>query len=138
MPGKHCEQKFNLDHEDRPTCGSSKEPWTLEIDPTRLFQISRKKPLAFEEVNRSDVGLQAEIFTRDICKIHEAWGELEVGGLIVGDVHSWRVDNVPCGGVQGSGLGREGVRLAIEDVTELRLQVLRALPGTSPWMGEAP
>lgn len=80
---------------------------------------------ALAEVNNSDFGLQAGIFTRDIYKIQRAWDELEVGGVVIGDVPSWRVDHMPYGGVKDSGLGREGVRYAIEDMTELRLLVIR-------------
>ncbi len=54
-----------------------------------------------------------------------AWDELEVGGVLIGDVPSFRVDHMPYGGVKDSGLGREGVRFAIEDMTELRLLVIR-------------
>ncbi len=80
---------------------------------------------ALAEVNRSDFGLQAGIFTRDIYKAHQAWDTLEVGGVVIGDVPSWRVDHMPYGGVKESGLGREGIRFAIEDMTEIRLLVLR-------------
>lgn len=80
---------------------------------------------ALKEVNDSQFGLQAGIFTRDIYKAHRAWDELEVGGVVIGDVPSWRVDNMPYGGVKESGLGREGVRFAMEDMTEIRLMVLR-------------
>lgn len=84
--------------------------------------------LALKEVNDSQFGLQAGIFTRDIYKAHRAWDELEVGGVVIGDVPSWRVDNMPYGGVKESGLGREGVRFAMEDMTEIRLMVLRTPP----------
>ena len=80
---------------------------------------------ALEEVNDSKFGLQAGIFTRDIYKAHKAWDVLEVGGVVIGDVPSWRVDNMPYGGVKDSGLGREGVRFAIEDMTEIRNLILR-------------
>jgi len=80
---------------------------------------------ALDEVNNSDFGLQAGIFTRDIYKIQKAWNELDVGGVVIGDAPSWRVDHMPYGGVKDSGLGREGVRYAIEDMTELRLLVVR-------------
>ncbi|OFA32335.1 aldehyde dehydrogenase [Glaciecola punicea] len=80
---------------------------------------------ALKEVDNSKFGLQAGIFTRDIYKAHQAWNQLEVGGVIIGDVPSWRVDNMPYGGVKESGLGREGIRYAIEDMTEIRLMVLR-------------
>ncbi|APE07778.1 MAG: aldehyde dehydrogenase [Alteromonas sp.] len=80
---------------------------------------------ALAEVNNSRYGLQAGVFTRDIYKAHKAWNELDVGGVVIGDVPSWRVDNMPYGGVKDSGLGREGIRYAIEDMTETRLMVLR-------------
>lgn len=80
---------------------------------------------ALKTVNDSEFGLQAGIFTRDLYKAHRAWDELEVGGVIIGDVPSWRVDNMPYGGVKDSGLGREGVRFAIEDMTEIRNFVVR-------------
>lgn len=80
---------------------------------------------ALREVNNSNFGLQAGIFTRDIYKAQKAWDELEVGGVVIGDVPSWRVDHMPYGGVKDSGIGREGIRYAIEDMTEIRLMVLR-------------
>ncbi len=78
-----------------------------------------------KEVNDSDFGLQAGIFTRDIYKAHKAWNKLDVGGVVIGDVPSWRADNMPYGGVKDSGVGREGIRFAIEDMTEIRLLVIR-------------
>jgi len=80
---------------------------------------------ALREVNNSNFGLQAGIFTKDIYKAQKAWDELEVGGVVIGDVPSWRVDHMPYGGVKDSGIGREGIRYAIEDMTEIRLMVLR-------------
>jgi acyl-CoA reductase-like NAD-dependent aldehyde dehydrogenase len=80
---------------------------------------------ALERVNSSKFGLQAGIFTRDIYKIQKAWDVLDVGGVVIGDVPSWRVDNMPYGGVKDSGLGREGIKYAIEDMTETRLLVIR-------------
>ncbi|MBK8325746.1 MAG: aldehyde dehydrogenase family protein [Moraxellaceae bacterium] len=82
---------------------------------------------ALAQVNDSTFGLQAGIFTRDIYKAYKAWDTLEVGGVVIGDVPSWRVDNMPYGGVKDSGLGREGIRYAIEDMTEVRLLVVREL-----------
>ncbi len=84
---------------------------------------------ALAEVNDSKFGLQAGIFTRDLYHAQRAWNELEVGGVVIGDVPSWRVDHMPYGGVKDSGLGREGIRFAIEDMTEIRLMVLRTPPG---------
>ena len=80
---------------------------------------------ALDRVNDSDFGLQAGVFTADLSHAMRAWDRLEVGGVIVGDVPSFRVDNMPYGGVKGSGLGREGVRSAIDDMTEPRLLVIR-------------
>ncbi len=83
---------------------------------------------ALREVNDSRYGLQAGVFTRDLYKMQRAWEVLEVGGVVVGDVPSWRVDHMPYGGVKDSGLGREGIRYAIEDMTEPRLLVVRTPP----------
>ncbi len=80
---------------------------------------------ALAEINDSTFGLQAGIFTRDLYKMQRAWDTLDVGGVIIGDVPSWRVDNMPYGGVKDSGLGREGVRFAMEDMSEIRLLVIR-------------
>ena len=80
---------------------------------------------ALETVNDSAFGLQAGIFTRDIHKAMRAWDHLEAGGVVIGDVPSWRVDHMPYGGVKDSGLGREGIRFAMEDMTEIRLLVIR-------------
>ena len=83
---------------------------------------------ALARVNDSDFGLQAGVFTGDLANAMRAWDRLEVGGVIVGDVPSFRVDNMPYGGVKLSGISREGVRYAIEDMTEPRLLVLRDPP----------
>ncbi len=83
---------------------------------------------ALDRVNDSVFGLQAGIFTRDLYKMQRAWDVLEVGGVVIGDVPSWRVDHMPYGGVKESGLGREGIRFAMEDMSELRLLVIRT-PG---------
>ncbi len=84
---------------------------------------------ALRAVNDSVFGLQAGIFTRDLYKAQKAWNELEVGGVVIGDVPSWRVDHMPYGGVKDSGLGREGIRFAMEDMTEVRLLVVRTPEG---------
>jgi acyl-CoA reductase-like NAD-dependent aldehyde dehydrogenase len=80
---------------------------------------------ALAMVNDSDYGLQAGVFTNDLAHATRAWNELQVGGVIINDVPSFRVDNMPYGGVKLSGLGREGIRYAIEDMSERRLMVLR-------------
>jgi acyl-CoA reductase-like NAD-dependent aldehyde dehydrogenase len=79
---------------------------------------------ALREVNRSAYGLQAGLFTRDAKLMFQAYEELEVGGLVAGDVPSFRIDHMPYGGIKDSGLGREGLRYAIEDMTELKLLVM--------------
>jgi acyl-CoA reductase-like NAD-dependent aldehyde dehydrogenase len=79
---------------------------------------------ALRKVNHSAYGLQAGLFTRDAKLLFQAYEELEVGGLIAGDVPSFRVDQMPYGGVKDSGLGREGLRYAIEEMTEPKLLVM--------------
>jgi acyl-CoA reductase-like NAD-dependent aldehyde dehydrogenase len=76
-------------------------------------------------VNASTFGLQAGVFTRDVYKVQMAWDRLEVGAVLINEVPSWRVDHMPYGGVKDSGFGREGLRFAMEDMTEIRLLVLR-------------
>jgi acyl-CoA reductase-like NAD-dependent aldehyde dehydrogenase len=80
---------------------------------------------ALSAVNDSDFGLQAGVFTRDIGKIQKAWDELDVGGVMINEVPSWRADQMPYGGNKDSGLGREGIRWAIESMTDVRLLVIR-------------
>ena len=80
---------------------------------------------ALAAVNDGKFGLQTGLFTRDLHKVLEAWDTLEVGGVVVNDVSSYRVDNMPYGGVKDSGLGREGVRFAMEDMSEIRNLVIR-------------
>lgn len=92
------------------------------LAPFRLFEA------ALDEINDSKFGLQAGLFTRDLYKAHRAWDRLDVGGVVIGDIPSWRVDHMPYGGVKDSGLGREGVRFAMEDMTEIRLLVVRTPP----------
>ena len=124
-------------------CGGKREGAMLEatllenVDPdTKLNREEAFGPVAFlirfrtwEEAlhicNDSKFGLQAGIFTRDIFKILDAWDDLDVGGVVVNDVPSYRVDNMPYGGVKDSGIGREGVRFAMEDMTEIRNLVIR-------------
>ncbi|HZV03319.1 MAG TPA: aldehyde dehydrogenase family protein, partial [Planctomycetota bacterium] len=88
-----------------------------------LERVSRFED-ALDRVNASRYGLQACVFTRDVRRIEAAFERLEVGGLLVNDPPSWRVDTMPYGGSKASGAGREGVRWAIEDMTEPRLMVL--------------
>jgi len=75
-------------------------------------------------VNDSMFGLQTGVFTNDLTNAWRAFSELEVGGVIVNDVPTYRIDHMPYGGVKDSGLGREGLRWAVEDMTEIRIMVL--------------
>jgi len=79
---------------------------------------------ALAAVNNSEFGLQAGVFTRDVGRIFQAYDELEVGGVIINDVPTWRIDPMPYGGVKQSGFGREGLRYAIEEMTERKLLVV--------------
>src|SRR5580693_5870132 len=79
---------------------------------------------ALRQVNHSAYGLQAGVFTRDAKLLFQAYEELEVGGVIAGDVPSFRIDQMPYGGVKDSGFGREGLRYAIEEMTEPKLMVM--------------
>lgn len=93
--------------------------------PVALMEPFDDFEQAIDLVNDSDFGLQAGVFTGRLEHAMRAWDRLEVGGVIVGDVPSFRVDNMPYGGVKNSGQGREGIRYAIEDMTEQRLLVIR-------------
>ena len=79
---------------------------------------------ALEMANDTDYGLQAGVFTRNLAHAWQAFETLEVGGVIINDAPAFRVDNMPYGGVKNSGFGREGLRYAIEELTELRLLAL--------------
>lgn len=94
--------------------------------PVAIIEPFEDFDAVLDSINDSKFGLQAGIFTRDIYKAQKAWNVLEVGGVIIGDVPSWRVDHMPYGGVKDSGLGREGVKYAIEDMTEIKLLAIRS------------
>ena len=85
---------------------------------------------ALAAVNDSVYGLQAGVFTRDLYRMQRAWDVLEVGGVLIGDVPSWRVDHMPYGGVKESGFGREGIRFAMQEMTEIRLLAIRTPPAS--------
>ncbi|MFO1540927.1 MAG: aldehyde dehydrogenase family protein [Chloroflexota bacterium] len=91
-----------------------------------VVTLSRFRDLAeaFAIVNDSAFGLQAGLFTNDLAGAFAAFEELEVGGVILNDVPTYRIDHMPYGGVKDSGLGREGLRYAIEDMTEIRILVV--------------
>jgi acyl-CoA reductase-like NAD-dependent aldehyde dehydrogenase len=93
----------------------------VSIEPYEDFEH------ALAEVNHSKFGLQAGLLTRDAGRILTAYRELEVGAVIVGDTPSWRLDPMPFGGVKESGVGREGIRSAIQEMTEPRMLVMSGL-----------
>ncbi len=103
------------------------EPLVTEeaFGPVVVLSKATSYEAALAEVNDSKFGLQAGVFTNDLHRAMHAWDVLEVGAVVINDVPSWRVDNMPYGGVKDSGLGREGVRYAIEDMTEVRLLVIK-------------
>jgi glyceraldehyde-3-phosphate dehydrogenase (NADP+) len=84
----------------------------------------------FEEAigmaNQTKYGLQAGVFTRDLARMQQAARELEYGGVLINDVPTFRVDNMPYGGTKQSGFGREGVRYAMEEMSEIRLIVVNS------------
>jgi len=92
--------------------------------PVALLEPFHNFEDVLAKVNDSRYGLQAGVFTRDLYKAHQAWDTLEVGGVIINDVPSWRSDNMPYGGTKDSGIGREGVRFAMEHMSEIRLMVM--------------
>ncbi len=79
---------------------------------------------AIETINHSDFGLQAGVFTNQLDKAMRAFNRLEVGGVVINDVPTFRVDNMPYGGVKDSGFGREGLKYSIEEMTEIKLLVM--------------
>jgi glyceraldehyde-3-phosphate dehydrogenase (NADP+) len=81
---------------------------------------------ALAAVNRSAFGLQAGVFSARLDRALQAFDVLQAGGIIVNDVPTWRIDHMPYGGVKDSGLGREGPRYTIEEMTELKLLVINA------------
>ncbi len=93
--------------------------------PVALLSAWDDFDAALAEANDSDYGLQAGIFTNDLRKAMRAWDELDVGGVVINDVPSFRVDNMPYGGVKDSGVGREGVKFAMDEMTEPRMLVMR-------------
>ncbi len=93
--------------------------------PVAIIAPYRDFGAALDTINDSKFGLQAGVFTNNLNDAMRAWDTLDVGGVVIGDVPSWRVDHMPYGGVKDSGLGREGVRYAIEDMTEQRLLIIR-------------
>lgn len=100
-------------------CGEEVFAPVVTLEPYERFED------AIEEINRGLWGLQTGVFTKDMGRIFYAYEKLHVGGVIGNDIPMYRVDNMPYGGVKMSGFGREGVRYAIEEMTELKLLTLK-------------
>lgn len=98
----------------------------VTVTPYRQFED------AIQALNHSDYGLQAGVFTQDVNKVFHAFRHLEVGAVLANEIPTFRADHMPYGGVKDSGIGREGVRAAIEDMTEPRLLVLNLRPPAVP------
>ena len=95
--------------------------------PVAILETFSDFDAALDAVNDSAYGIHAGVFTPRIDHAFRAWDRLEVGGVLINEIPSWRVDNLPYGGVKDSGLGREGIRYAIEDMTEIHSLVIRDL-----------
>lgn len=131
-------------------CGGKRTGAVLE--PTILEDVPNQEPISCEEAfgpvatlssfkvfeeaiqatNQSRFGLQAGLFTQSLSQVLYAWDNLEVGGVCINEVPSWRSDTMPYGGVKDSGIGREGVRFAMEEMTEIRALVIRDVVNNSP------
>lgn len=128
-----------VEKEARIVCGGKRqgtlvEPTILEnVAPQlRISRLEAFAPIvivskykdfseALKAVNDSIYGLQAGVFTNDLKNVFRAYEDLEVGGVIINDVPTFRIDHMPYGGVKQSGFGREGIRYAVEEMTELKL-----------------
>jgi aldehyde dehydrogenase (NAD+) len=82
---------------------------------------------ALAACNAGRFGLQAGVFTPDVGRAMRAWRELDYGGVLINDIPTFRVDSFPYGGTKDSGFGREGVRFAMEEMTEPKVLVMRGL-----------
>ena len=100
--------------------------WEEEVfGPVVCVRAVADEEAAFAEVNRSRYGLHASVFTGSLATALRAVGELEVGGVVVNDVPGFRADNMPYGGVKDSGIGREGPRFAVDELTVTRMAIIR-------------
>jgi acyl-CoA reductase-like NAD-dependent aldehyde dehydrogenase len=82
---------------------------------------------ALASCNASRFGLQAGVFTRDVSRALQAFRELDYGGVLINDVPTFRVDNFPYGGTKDSGFGREGIRFAMDEMSEPKVLLMRGL-----------
>jgi acyl-CoA reductase-like NAD-dependent aldehyde dehydrogenase len=104
----------NLSEELRVSC---EEVFAPLVGVTKFSDVES----AIDAAGRSEFGLQGGLFTNDLRVVERAFDRIDVGGLMVNDVSTYRIDHMPYGGVKSSGAGREGLRYAIEEMTELKL-----------------
>ncbi len=107
----------NVRHSDKIYCEEAFAPVVL-LEPYETYEQ------ALALVNESDYGLQAGIYTQDIGRIWKAFETVEVGGVLINQVPTFRTENMPYGGTKLSGFGREGIRYAMEEMTELKSLIL--------------
>ncbi|WP_272908615.1 aldehyde dehydrogenase family protein [Nitrospina gracilis] len=107
----------NVKRDKKVVCEEAFGP-ILVVEPYRNFQE------ALDTINDSDFGLQAGVFTNHLGNSMRAFNQLQVGGVVLNDVPTFRVDNMPYGGVKDSGFGREGLKYTIEEMTEIKLLVM--------------
>ena len=93
--------------------------------PVAILEKYKNFEVGIATINKSRFGLQAGVYTQNLNKMLYAWDHLHVGGVIINDIPTFRVDNMPYGGVKDSGLGREGIQSAIRDMQEERLLVIK-------------
>ena len=93
--------------------------------PVAILEKYKDFEKGIDIINKSRFGLQAGVYTQNLNKMLYAWDHLHVGGVIINDIPTFRVDNMPYGGVKDSGLGREGIQFAIRDMQEERLLVIK-------------
>lgn len=98
--------------------------WLEAFAPVAVVYRYSDYAEALKGVNYSIYGLQAGVFTNDLYKAFQAYEELDVGGVIINDIPTFRIDHMPYGGIKDSGFGREGIRYALEEMTEIKLMAL--------------
>jgi glyceraldehyde-3-phosphate dehydrogenase (NADP+) len=98
--------------------------WLEAFAPIAVFYRYHDYEDALKEVNNSMYGLQAGVFTNDLKKAFRAQEVLDVGGVIINDIPTFRIDHMPYGGIKESGFGREGLKYAMEEMTEMKLMAV--------------
>jgi glyceraldehyde-3-phosphate dehydrogenase (NADP+) len=121
-----CLQPTVLEHVPRNLAVCAEEAFA----PVAVLDVYDTFAEAIVMVNHSRFGLQAGVYTRDLQRALHAWNELEVGGVLVNNVPTFRVETMPYGGIKDSGFGREGVRYTMEEMTELKSLIVRSLPAS--------